>query len=212
MNDHYFSDSPHVPSDPRTYSYWALGREWHVTTDAGVFSPTGLDKGTAVFLHKVPLIDLPAQSLAVDVGCGWGPITLALAHSYPQAQVLACDVNERAIALTEQNVAELGYTNVCVDLAPKMLDQIAADITAGKHTGIDLLWSNPPIRIGKKALHELLMQWLGLLSPNGVAFFVVQKNLGADSLAVWLNSQGYITEKIGSAKGFRVLRTHQKQN
>ncbi|QRV03008.1 methyltransferase [Arcanobacterium phocisimile] len=212
MNDHYFSDSPLSASDPRTRSYSALGREWSATTDGGVFSPSGLDKGTAVLLHKVPLVELDAGALVADIGCGWGPITLGLAYSYPQARVVACDVNERALDLTAHNAAEQGFSNVEVKLADELSAQLDAEIAAGRHEGIDLLWSNPPIRIGKAALHELLLTWLDKLSPTGQAFLVVQKNLGADPLANWLNEQGFPTEKLGSAKGFRVLHVRSRSN
>ena len=80
-------------------------------------------------------------------------------------------------------------------------DQVPADLR------FDEIWSNPPIRIGKDALHELLLLWLPRLKPDGVAWLVVGKNLGADSLAKWLTAQGWLTEKLASAKGFRILKT-----
>ena len=73
----------------------------------------------------------------------------------------------------------------------------------------DEIWSNPPIRIGKEALHELLLTWLPRLAPQGRAVMVVGKNLGADSLQRWLGEQGYPTERIGGAKRFRVLETRR---
>ena len=73
----------------------------------------------------------------------------------------------------------------------------------------DEIWSNPPIRIGKEALHELLLTWLPRLAPGGRAVMVVGKNLGADSLQRWLGEQGYPTERLASAKGFRVLETRR---
>ena len=73
----------------------------------------------------------------------------------------------------------------------------------------DEIWSNPPIRIGKQALHELLLTWLPRLAPGGRAVMVVGKNLGADSLQRWLGEQGYPTERLASAKGFRVLESRR---
>ena len=72
-------------------------------------------------------------------------------------------------------------------------------------TRYDEVWSNPPIRIGKKALHDLLSTWLPRLTPDGVARLVVGKNLGADTLQRWLIDQGYACVRAASAKGFRVL-------
>jgi 16S rRNA G1207 methylase RsmC len=75
----------------------------------------------------------------------------------------------------------------------------------------DEIWSNPPIRIGKDALHDLLLTWLPRLAPGGRAVMVVGKNLGADSLQRWLGAEGWPTERRASAKGFRVLETRRSQ-
>ncbi|SPT75890.1 Ribosomal RNA large subunit methyltransferase G [Arcanobacterium haemolyticum] len=210
MNSHYFSTVPDVSSAPHSLTYSAFDREWTVTVDSGVFSPSGLDKGTAVLLHKVPISDLEPGSVVADIGCGWGPITLVLADTYPDARVVACDVNERAVALASKNCSDLGFSNVQVGLADDVVAQLRDEISRGVHSGIDVLWSNPPIRIGKDELHKLLLTWLGLLSPSGHAYMVVQKNLGADSLAKWIDAQGFPTEKIGSAKGFRILHVRKR--
>lgn len=196
MNEHYFTPQP--SRDSRyTREVRILGREYTVTTSAGVFSAGGLDKATAVFLDKVPLDTLPDGSCVLDVGCGWGPLSLALAQSYPHAHVWATDTNAQACALTQENCERAGFTvQVCTP------DEALSTL---KPASIDLIWSNPPIRIGKQALHELLLTNLNLLKDDGNAYFVVGKNLGADSLAEWLRAQGYACEKIASSKGFRVL-------
>ena len=72
----------------------------------------------------------------------------------------------------------------------------------------DEIWSNPPIRVGKAALHEILTTWLARLSDEGVAHLVVGKNLGADSLTSWLCEQGFDAARVASAKGFRVIDVH----
>ena len=71
----------------------------------------------------------------------------------------------------------------------------------------DEIWSNPPIRIGKQPLHDLLLRWFPRLRPGGRAVMVVGKNLGADSLQAWLTDQGWPTTRLASAKGFRVLES-----
>ncbi|KTF04797.1 MULTISPECIES: class I SAM-dependent methyltransferase [Trueperella] len=194
MSEHYFSSHPTSDSAVRQIDVRLLGEDYRVSTTAGIFSPQGLDKGTAVLLHKTPLPELPAGSTIVDLGCGWGPLTLALARHYPASTVIGIDVNERARALTAKNADDAGLANVRVAEGP---DNATAHI--------DLLWSNPPIRIGKEALHELLTTWLVRLAPTGVAYLVVQRNLGADSLASWLTEQGFATSKLRSQKGYRVL-------
>ncbi|MDR1392736.1 MAG: methyltransferase [Bifidobacteriaceae bacterium] len=137
------------------------------------------------------------QRNLLDLGCGWGPLALTLARLEPVATVWAVDTNPRALELTTQNATRLGLTNIKTALPPDLPPTIK----------FDLIWSNPPIRIGKPALHQLLHHWLSRMTPAGWADLVVQKNLGADSLARWLQDEaGFDTVKLASAKGYRVWR------
>lgn len=195
---HYFSDSPTTASRRTEFSLPGPTGELTLTADTGVFSQYGLDKGTAVLLEamgKHSPAEVPAGTALCDLGCGTGAIALTLASLYPQCVVYAIDINERARELCAENAKRNGLTNVIVqdpnDVDPALRFQ--------------LLWSNPPIRIGKDALHELLLTWLARLDTEGVAHLVVSKNLGADSLADWLTKQNFPTSKLGSSKGFRVL-------
>lgn len=191
---HYFE----TPSDPIKHHpvharIW--GRDYDFVSASGVFSQGRLDLGTSVLLREcVP----PSRAeRLLDLGCGFGPIAVALAVEVPEAQVDAVDTNERALELTSQNAA----ANLVGDRVHAMPpDQVSADAR------YDEIWSNPPIRIGKPALHELLLTWLPRLKPDGMAWLVVGRNLGADSLQTWLVSQGWTTERIASAKGFRVFK------
>jgi 16S rRNA G1207 methylase RsmC len=134
----------------------------------------------------------------LDLGCGWGPIALTLGLANPEATVWAVDANPRALDLTRRNAASLGLRNVRA-APPEDVDGALR---------FELIWSNPPIRIGKAALRSLLRDWLGRLAETGHADLVVQKNLGADSLARWLSAEaGFPTVKLASAKGYRVLRS-----
>lgn len=164
--------------------------ELEFTTARGVFSGARLDPGTAVLLREVAP---PPEGHVLDLGCGFGPIAVGIAVAAPRVTVEAVDVNEKAVELTRMNAAAHG---------------VADRVTAGTSAEgpFDEIWSNPPIRIGKEALHELLLTWLPKLKPDGVAWLVVGKNLGADSLTRWLIEQGWPTEKVASAKGFRVLK------
>lgn len=193
---HYFDAAPvSERREQRTVSI--RGRDFAVTTAGGVFSTARLDPGTAVLLDHVP--PPPSTGVLADVGCGWGPITLALASAAPGASVVAADVNALARELTAANCAAAGLGNV------ETLGQDAPAVLRGRGVQLAGLWSNPPIRIGKAALHELLLDWLVLLAPDAKAHLVVGKNLGADSLQRWLTEQGFATERIASSKGFRVL-------
>lgn len=196
---HYFTSAPATPAHERTHTFTIRGVEHRVATASGVFSADHLDLGTRVLLDHVS--EPPDTGTFLDLGCGWGPITLALADASPSATVLATDVNERSLALTAANAATAGHTQVRAVEASALLAELNA---AG--TSVDLIWSNPPVRIGKQALHELLTSWLALLDSDGEAWLVVQKNLGADSLTRWLDVEGWAVTKEASAKGFRVLR------
>lgn len=189
----YFDPNPDVGSAPREFLVALPDTSLRITTDRGVFSHGSLDTGTRVLLLGAP--SPPAAGDLLDLGCGAGPIALTLARRAPDAVVWAVDVNERARALCAANAAANGITNVRV-AAP---DDVPADIRFAT------IWSNPPIRIGKPALHQLLRTWLPRLQPDGEAVLVVQKHLGADSLAAWLGAEGYDVVRLVSRAGFRLL-------
>ena len=205
MSEHYFTTSPAVDAEERSHRFSIRGVERTVVTASGVFSADRLDKGTQVLLDHVA--DPPETGTFLDLGCGWGPITLALAGAAPGATVLAVDVNERSLALTARNAAAAGLDNVRTCPADTMLAELRESSTS-----VDLIWSNPPVRIGKEALHSMLLDWLSLLSDDGEAWLVVLKNLGADSLAAWLRDQGWDVSRQASSKCFRVLRVRRRQD
>lgn len=196
---HYFT----TPQDEERRSRIRVqlrGREVSVETAGGVFFPKGLDKGTAILLDEVPD---PTGAELLDLGCGWGPVAIAMAQAgQPGARVTAVDVNDRSLGLTRDNAAALGLTGVEA-LRPQ-------DVPDDRR--FDTIWSNPPIRIGKQALHELLLLWLPRLASGGTAWLVVQKNLGADTLQSWLATalpeaaEGpWQVRRTATAKGFRIL-------
>ena len=190
----YWTDSSGVASRPSEVDLLLPDVDLRLTTDRGVFSADRVDRGTRYLLLEGP--DLPTGPVdLLDLGCGYGPIACTLASRRPEARVWAVDVNERARDLCRANAAAAGLANVEV-AAP---DDVPVDVR------LAAIWSNPPIRIGKPALHDLLTRWLDLLTPDGTAHLVVQRHLGADSLARWLDDRGWATERRGSRKGFRLL-------
>lgn len=201
--DHYFSAKPASADERRLITVSLDGRAFDLETAPGVFSPGRIDLGTTVLLETV---GAPPAGEVLDLGCGWGPIALTAALREPAASVTAIDVNERALDLLARNVVRVAAS---ATLAP-VRATVAAEVAPGLL--FDAIWSNPPIRIGKQALHELLSTWLPRLKPGGEAWLVVQKNLGSDSLATWIAAQrddqcspwGAV-EKVRSSKGFRVL-------
>ena len=195
MADHYFSAEPGSADVRRTVEARIRGHEYTFTTATGVFSRDRLDIGTAVLLREVDPPTTPGTFL--DLGTGYGPIACALAMEAPEAVVWAVDVNTRALELTAENAEAAGVAD---RVHPVLPDDVPAEVV------FDQIWSNPAIHIGKPELHKMLLRWLARLAPGGVAWFVVGKNLGGDSLQRWLTEQGYLCERTGSAKGFRVLR------
>jgi len=195
--EHYFSETPGSEYRQKEITVTINDREVTLTTAGGVFSPDHIDQGTAVLLDH--LDEAPAGGDILDLGCGWGPIALALASHSPNSTVWAVDVNQRSLELTAANAKRMGLVNIkCV--TP---DQVPADLS---FSGI---WSNPPIRIGKDALHELLLNWIPRLQNDAEAYLVVQKNLGADSLHRWLEAElpkEFSTIRVETSKSFRVLR------
>ena len=179
------------------------GRLVRLTTDRGVLSADKVDDGTRVLLNDGPPV--AGAGVLVDVGCGYGAIAIALAlRSDPESVVWAVDVNERARELCAANAEANGVGHKVRVVAP---EDVPTDLV------VEQLWSNPPIRVGKSALHDLLRTWMDRLDPTGgQASLVVQKHLGADSLASWLDDQGWPTERLVSRAGYRVLSVRPRQS
>lgn len=199
--EHYFSNEPLGELKPKIIEVTLAGKKVSIETAGGIFSPDHLDTGTAVLLENLEFT--PVIGDVLDIGCGWGPIALSIAMARPHVLVWAIDVNERALELTRRNASRLGLTNIKV-CTP---EEIPNDI---EFSGI---WSNPPIRVGKEVLHNILKTWLPRLGSGAASYLVVQKNLGADSLLRWLQEnlpKGFFSERFDSGKQFRVLKVLRK--
>lgn len=198
--DHYFTAEPASDGELQRRVVRLAGRDVEVVTAGGIFSPDGVDRGTRVLLDEAPAP--PAEGTFLDLGCGWGPLALTLALESPAATVHAVDVNARALDLARRNARALGCTGVRVTRP----EEVDPDVR------FDLVWSNPPIRVGKQVLHEMLTTWLPRLREGGTAYLVVQKNLGSDSLQRWLlqtlpDLMGAVqVSRAASSKGFRILQ------
>ncbi len=192
---HYFDEEPTSDSSPRDVLLSLPDMQLTLTTDRGVFGYDRVDSGTKLLLLHAPAPNSAGNLL--DIGCGTGAIALTMARRAPAATVWAIDVNERARALCRNNAERNGITNITVS-AP---DELPGDIR------FDTIWSNPAIRIGKSALHDMLLRWFGRLCPDGTAVLVVHKHLGSDSLQTWLGAQGYPTTRLASSAGYRILQS-----
>ncbi len=192
---HYFDEQPGAPSMPRDVELRLPDMTVTLATDRGVFGYGQIDAGSKLLLLRASAP--PPRGDLLDLGCGVGTLTIPLARRAPDATIWAVDVNGRARDLCAANASANNVLNVRV-ASP---DEVPADVR------FECIWSNPPIRIGKPALHDLLTTWLPRLAPAGYALMVVHKHLGADSLQRWLDEQGYPTERLASSSGYRVLHT-----
>lgn len=195
-HEHYFSADPSAPAKLTEVEIEVGGQVLKLSASSGTFSSERLDPGTRVLLGLWELF--PTDGIVLDLGCGWGPIGLSIAKLQPATEVIGVDVNQRSVELANANAKRNGLANfsACLD---KDLDA---------KLEIDHIWSNPPIRIGKENLHDLLRNYLSRLKPTGDAYLVVQKQLGAESLQRWIAQQWPEREvtKVENSKGFRVIR------
>ena len=193
----YFDKDPITPSARERVEVDLGDVSFTIVTDRGVFSHGRLDRGTRLLLTAARTPPPPGNLL--DLGCGAGPIAITMALRSPSATVWAVDVNERARQLCSENAAALNLDNVIV-AHPDEVDPTIRFTT---------IWSNPPIRIGKSALHDLLTVWLDRLDVGSSAWLVVQRHLGADSLARWLESTGRRVQRRAGRSSFRLLEVHR---
>ncbi|WP_068923752.1 class I SAM-dependent methyltransferase [Planobispora rosea] len=196
---HYFEERPATASRPGSVTLVLPDLHLKLETDSGVFSPERVDQGTRILLESVP--PPPPEGDLLDLGCGYGPIALTLASRAPRATVWAVDVNRRSVELCARNARTAGLDKVRSVHA----DEVPPEVR------FRVIWSNPAIRIGKAALHEMLTRWLSRLTPDGAAYLVVQKHLGSDSLQRWLNEQGWPASRTASRSSYRIIEVRARE-
>lgn len=193
MGSHYFDANPTVPMEMGEVELVVDGRRLTLITARGVFGAQRLDLGTNVLIQHAPRP--PDQGDILDLGCGYGPIAVALALRAPHARVWAVDVNQRALGLAAANAANVGATNVTTAEPDAVPDEVR----------YSAIYSNPPIKVGKESLHDLLARWLPRLATGANAYLVVKKSMGSDTLERWLNERGWPTQRLRSKSGYRIL-------
>ena len=194
MGQQYFAEQPAARRRPGSVHVVTPDLHLELATDSGVFSPSRLDPGTRLLLDTAP--PPPPDGNLLDLGSGYGPLALVLGARSPGARVWAVDVNARALELCTANAERAGLANV----------RCAAPDDPAVPAAFRLIWSNPPIRIGKPALHALLATWLARLEPAAAAYLVVQRHLGSDSLQRWLTEAGWAADRFAARAGYRVLK------
>lgn len=196
-NKHYYTKNSDLDHKRKTWTFELRGTSIKFISDAGVFSKTTVDFGSRLLIESFEASDAAGKIL--DVGCGYGPIGLAFAKSYPEAQVDMIDVNDRALELSAENAANNGLTNVRV-FESSVYDGVAdRDYT-------DII-SNPPIRAGKKIVHEILTGSFERLKTGGSLWIVIQKKQGGPSAAAKMEEVFGNVEVVAKDKGYFIYRS-----
>ncbi|MDS9471994.1 class I SAM-dependent methyltransferase [Sporosarcina pasteurii] len=196
MSEHYYSREPKVKSQRQTVSTELRGETLRFTTDAGVFSKGGVDFGSRLLVESFVMPEVSGDVL--DVGCGYGPIGLTIAVSYPERQIQMVDVNERAIALSKENAVENLLENVEVYSSDALLAVTESDFAA--------ILTNPPIRAGKETVFAFYESSFSKLKVGGELWVVIQKKQGAPSSAKKLEEVFGNVTVVAKRKGYFILK------
>lgn len=192
MTEHYYTNNPDLAHDEHPVTFIALGNEITCTTDAGVFSRDGLDMGTRILLEALPAL----RGRILDLGCGWGPVGVAVGKKYPDAEIVMSDVNRRAVDLARRNLAANGIKNAAA---------VCGDGLEAVTGAFDAILLNPPIRTGKAVIYRLFADSAKQLSENGALYIVIRKQQGAESAAKYLSTLFSRVDRVARDKGYWVF-------
>ncbi|MBD2872212.1 class I SAM-dependent methyltransferase [Paenibacillus arenilitoris] len=195
MSNHYYAQSPDAKSNRHVHEVTLRGFSFRLTTDAGVFSKSGVDYGSRVLIDS---LELEPGAKVLDVGCGYGPIGLTAAKLASSGHVTMIDINERAVELSRENAKLNGIGNVTV---------LQSDLfEAVRSQRFDAILTNPPIRAGKAVVHRIFEEGYELLEQGGSIWVVIQKKQGAPSAEAKLESLFGEVEEVTKDKGYRIFR------
>lgn len=197
--DHYYSTKPTSESDRKKMKTTIGGYDFVLMTDSGVFSKNKIDTGSEVLIKAAQESDFPAGKI-LDLGCGYGTIGLTLAKSFPDRTIEMVDVNERALELSQDNATLNEIKNVEI-----YSSNIFTSIEEGKEYAAII--SNPPIRAGKKVVHQILEESYNHLVDGGKLQIVIQKKQGAPSAQKKMEEVFGNVERISLEKGYWVLQS-----
>lgn len=188
---HYFEYDKDLKSKEKEITVDINDVKFKFITDNGVFSKKGLDFGTRTLLSSLNIDNIKGDVL--DLGCGYGPIGIYIKKT-TNSNVTMIDINKRSVELSKKNAS---LNNVDVNV----IESDKYENITGK---FDYIISNPPIRVGKKILYELLFEAKNYLKEKGQLWIVVNKDQGAKSLVEDLKTE-YQVEVINKNKGFYVI-------
>lgn len=192
MSEHYYTENPRSAHDERQIEVKALGRTLRFTTDAGVFSRDGLDRGTEVLLNALPEL----EGRVLDLGCGWGAVGVSLGAKDPGLEIVMTDLNARAVELARRNLLQNGVR----------AEVLQGDGFAPVTGTFDAIVTNPPIRAGKAVIYSLFDRARDFLNPGGSLYVVIRKQQGAPSALRHLQEQYRTAGVVDRGGGFWVIR------
>ncbi|MDQ0220545.1 class I SAM-dependent methyltransferase [Peribacillus cavernae] len=196
MAEHYYSQKPDVTSNPIYWDFTLRGRAFRFKSDNGVFSKNEVDFGSRLLIEAFHMnTDIKANLL--DVGCGYGPIGLSIAASFPETTVEMIDINSRAVELAKENAKTNGISNVVIHESDRF-EQVDSYRFAA-------IVTNPPIRSGKKVVQEIFEHSFKRLMPGGILWVVIQKKQGAPSAIEKLDQLFGNVEVVQKKKGYYIL-------
>lgn len=196
MSEHYFSKEPQSISSPKTWSYQLKEKVYTFTSDVGVFSKNEVDFGSRLLIEQFEPPVITGDFL--DLGCGYGPVGIVLSDYHPDRNVVMADVNERAVMLAKQNADHNNVDNV---------ECIQSDRFANlKQRSFAAILTNPPIRAGKRVVHQMFEESKAALDEQGELWVVIQKKQGAPSARERLESLFGEVEIVARKKGYFILR------
>ena len=173
--NHYFSEKPEIKSEKKRIKYTIQNKKFEFITDNGVFSKSKVDFGTDLMLNEFLKKNrgLEVEKIKIlDIGCGYGAVSVILKSFYPEISITLSDVNERALELSEENLKKYGINDYHI---------IKSDAFEKITEKFDVILSNPPIRAGKDIIFKIYSEAYEHLNENGQFYCVIQTKHGAKS-------------------------------
>lgn len=193
---HYFQNDPLLASKKRDITLSIDGLTLHFKSDNGVFSKSKVDEGSLALLKVIIPLHLTGKIL--DLGCGYGPIGLTIAVTSPSARVDLADINERALALCEENAQLLGLS--------QRITCLQSDIYTNVEGPYDSIVVNPPIRAGKRVTYKMYEGALQRLIDGGSLYVVIRKDQGAPTASRFIESLFGNISLISRDKGYYIYQ------